>query len=86
MESLKKHLPHYISLVGIFIAGFVGFYVFSYDRLFQIGIVFAIAFSYISWGIIHHIIHKDICFNIIMEYIGVSILGIVIAVSLIYRI
>ncbi len=86
MESLKKHLPHYISLISIFIAGLIGFYLFSYDRFFQIGIVVAVSFSYISWGVIHHTIHKDICLSIVIEYITVAILGMVIALSLIYRI
>lgn len=76
-------LPHYISLIGILIAGIVGFYFFSYDRFFQIGIAVALAASYVSWGIIHHIIHKDICLAVILEYITVAILGVVMLVSLI---
>ena len=86
MQSLSKHLPHYISLIGIFIAGILGFYIYSYDRFFQIGIVVAVSFSYISWGIIHHTIHRDICLTIVIEYITVAILGTVMALSLIYRI
>lgn len=76
-------LPHYISLIGILIAGIVGFYFFSYDRFFQIGIAVALAASYVSWGIIHHTIHKDICMAVILEYVTVAILGVVMLVSLI---
>ena len=86
MQSLSKHLPHYISLIGIFIAGILGFYIYSYDRFFQIGIIIALASDYVSWGIIHHTIHKDICLTIMIEYITVAILGTVMALSLIYRI
>ncbi len=86
MQSLSKHLPHYISLIGIFIAGILGFYIYSYDRFFQIGIIIALASAYVSWGIIHHTIHKDICLTIMIEYITVAILGTVMALSLIYRI
>lgn len=86
MQSLKKHLPHYISLIGIFIAGEIGFYLFSYDTFFQVGIVVAMAAAYVSWGIIHHTIHKDICLSVVIEYITVAILGLVIALGLIYRI
>lgn len=85
MESIKKHLPHYISLIGIFIAALTGFYVFSYDRFFQIGIVVAASCAYVSWGVIHHTIHKDICLSVVIEYITVAILGMVMAFSLIYR-
>lgn len=80
-----KHLPHYISLIGILIVGLLGFYFFAYDRFFQIGIATALAFAYVSWGIIHHTIHKDICLAIILEYITVAILGFVMVLSLIYR-
>lgn len=83
MESLKKHLPHYISLFAIFGAGLIGFYVFSYDRGFQMAVAIALGLSYISWGIIHHAIHKDICLSIIMEYVAISILGVVLILSLI---
>ena len=31
-----KHLPHYVSLIAIFLAGLVGFYVFSYDKYFRV--------------------------------------------------
>ena len=85
MQSFIKHLPHYISLIGILAAGIIGFYLFSYDLLFQIGIVIALGLSYISWGIIHHLIHKDICLSIILEYVAVSILGMVLVLGLIFR-
>lgn len=85
MQSLSKHFPHYISLIGTFIAGILGFYFYSYDRSFQVGVVVALSSAYVSWGIIHHAIHKDICLQIILEYIAIAVLGIVIAFSLIYR-
>ncbi|MDP3917900.1 MAG: hypothetical protein Q8Q30_01865 [Candidatus Woesebacteria bacterium] len=86
MQNFIKHMPHYISLIFIFIAGIIGFYVFSYDTNFQIGVAFALASAYVSWGIIHHTIHKDICLAIVIEYITVAILGMVITLSLVYRI
>lgn len=86
MQSLIKHFPHYISLIGILVAGLIGFYAFSYDHFFQIGIVVALSLSYISWGIIHHTLHKDICLTIVLEYVAIAILGTVMALSLIYRI
>ena len=49
MQNFIKHMPHYISLIFIFIAGIIGFYVFSYDTNFQIGVAFALASAYVSW-------------------------------------
>lgn len=83
MQKHLKHLSHYFSLITIFIAGVVGFYIFSYDRFFQIGVAVAMACAYVSWGIIHHTIHKDICLSIILEYVAVATLGVVMLISLI---
>lgn len=85
MKSFVKHIPHYVSLISIFIAGLVGFCVFSYDRYFQIAIAVALSLSYISWGIIHHAAHKDICWTVILEYVAISILGLVLIISLLFR-
>jgi len=81
MKSFKKHIPHYISLF----ARVLGFYLFSYDKSFQIGVAIALAGSYVSWGIIHHVIHKDIYLSVILEYVAVAILGLVMILSLILR-
>jgi len=83
MQQFLKHLPHYISLVSIFIAGIIGFYIYSYDQGFQISVVISLALAYISWGIIHHTIHKDICLAIVLEYVAISILGLVLILTLI---
>ncbi|KKP48254.1 MAG: hypothetical protein UR39_C0001G0049 [Candidatus Woesebacteria bacterium GW2011_GWA1_33_30] len=80
-----KHLPHYVSLIAIFLAGLVGFYVFSYDKYFRVGIAVALSASYVTWGVIHHASHKDICWTVIFEYIAVSILGLIMVLTLIFR-
>ena len=85
MLHISKHLPHYVSLIAIFIAGLVGFYIFSYDKYFQIAIATALSLSYVSWGVIHHAVHKDICWTVIFEYVSVSILGLVLVLTLIFR-
>lgn len=85
MTNFIKHIPHYVSLISIFVAGLAGFYIFSYDRYFQVAIAVALAFSYISWGIIHHAVHKDICLIVIFEYVAISILGLVLVLTLLFR-
>lgn len=85
MNHNIKHFSHYFSLVAIFIAGLVGFYLFSYDKTFQVGVALALSAAYVSWGIIHHTIHKDICLSVVLEYIAVAILGLVLTFSLIFR-
>lgn len=86
MKNNFKHFSHYFSLVTIFIAGIVGFYIFSYDKSFQLSVLIALALSYVSWGIIHHTIHKDLCLAIVLEYIAVAVVGVVMVFSLIFRV
>ncbi|HKB88355.1 MAG TPA: hypothetical protein VKC53_01760 [Patescibacteria group bacterium] len=85
MKHFVKHLPHYLSLFGILFAGFAGLILFSYDKHFQLSIIIASAASYVAWGVVHHILHKDFHFEIFLEYLAVAILGLVIILSLIIR-
>jgi MFS superfamily sulfate permease-like transporter len=85
MRDLTKHFPHYFSLIGIFVASFIGFIVFSYDKEFQMAIIASLSLSYFSWGVVHHFIHKDLTLQVLIEYAVFSFLGFVIGVSLVYR-
>jgi hypothetical protein len=85
MKSFLKHLPHYLSLYGILFAGFAGLILFSYDKNFQLSIAVASASGYVAWGVVHHILHKDFHFEVLLEYLAVAILGLTIIFSLIIR-
>lgn len=85
MRSFTRDLPHYLLLFGILIVGFAGLILFSYDKRFQIVVSIATGISYVSWGLIHHHIHRDLHFEVFMEYLAVAILGTVILFSLILR-
>lgn len=85
MKNFIKHVPYYTPLIGIFFAGALGFALFSYDRIFQVAISIAIALSYVIWGIIHHLVEKDLYWEVVVEYLVVASLGLVILFSLIFR-
>jgi hypothetical protein len=85
IKNFTRHLPHYLGLLGLFAAGVIGFLLFSYDRLFQISVVVAVAVGYVAWGIIHHKIHRDLYPSVVVEYIAVAILGLVIVFSLLFN-
>lgn len=80
-----KHLPHYIPLLGIFSAGALAFFFFSYDKQFQIGVALSVAAAHLTWGIVHHMMHKDFSPEIVLEYLAVSILGLAAIVSVILQ-
>ena len=85
VKTFFRHLPHFLTLFGILFAGLLGFFVFSYARAFQVIIAVAVAVSYVFWGIMHHIIHKDFHISIVVEYLLVASLGLVVVFSLIFR-
>lgn len=85
MRTLAKHLPHYLLLFGILFAGFAGLILFSYDKHFQTAIAGALAGSYVAWGIVHHYLHNDLHWEVVVEYIAMAVLGLAILFSLILR-
>lgn len=85
MKSFSHHLPHYFALFGVLIVGALAFFLFSYDRLFQASVAVALAASYVSWGIVHHWLHRDLHLSVVIEYIAVAVLGLVMVFSLIFR-
>lgn len=85
MRSFAKHLPHYLTLIGILFAGFCGLILFSYDKYFQLSVAMAVSVSYVSWGIVHHILHKDLSLEVFLEYVAVAAVGFIVIFSLIIR-
>lgn len=85
MKSFARDASHYIILFSILIAGFAGLILFSYDKNLQVSIAIIAGVAYVTWGLIHHHIHKDLHFEVFMEYLAVAVLGTVILFSLILR-
>jgi hypothetical protein len=85
MTRITKHLPHYVPLAAIILAGVFGFLIFSYDQAFQIMILVAVSVSYVLWGVIHHKIHDDLSLFVIIEYLVIATLGLVVVLSLLFR-
>ena len=85
MKTFARHLPHYVLLFGILMAGFIGLVIFSYDKNFQFAVAAATSVAYVVWGITHHIHHKDLHLETVLEYVAVAILGVTILLTLILR-
>lgn len=85
MKTFIRHLPHYMLLFGILMAGFAGLVLFSYDKNFQVAVALALVMAYVAWGLVHHYLHKDLHLETFIEYLVVAILGFVIIFSMIIR-
>lgn len=85
MKHFSQQLNHYLPLLGIICATIVGFILFPTDKSFKEVIMIASAAAYVSWGIVHHMHHKDLTLMILVEYMAVALLGVVIVFSVLFR-
>lgn len=85
LHDITKHSAHYLSLIGIIGAGFLGFLLFPYDQIFRSTVVVALGISFVIWGVVHHFIHEDLHIKVVWEYIMTALLATVILLSLIWK-
>ncbi len=83
---IKKIVTHnifyYLSLFLILAIGlFLALYT-SYDKALQMAMIVITGFSYVVWGIIHHLIQHDLHPKIVIEYILIGSLGMTIVLYL----
>lgn len=83
---LKDRLPsHYVALLAIFAWAVFGFAIFSYDRTLQAFIIVSLGLAYFAWGMIHHYLEGDLHPKIVIEYLLVTLLGVMVVLVLLYR-
>lgn len=85
MTKSTRDLLHFLPLVVLFVLGLVGFLLFSFNPLYQVVITLAVAFAYVAWGIVHHLLLKDLEASIVVEYIIIAILGLVAILPLLFK-
>lgn len=79
---MSKKFPHYVALFGILGAAIFGFFLFPWDKDFQISLVVATGAAYAAWGVIHHYLHNDLYLETVVEYLGTAILGSALLITL----
>jgi hypothetical protein len=84
MKDIKKHFSHYLPLIGMLLFVIAAFAWFSYDKSMLLGSSIALSGAYVSWGVVHHYIHKDLSSEVVFEYVAVAILGLILLISTIY--
>jgi hypothetical protein len=75
MREIFRHRFAYIFLIiGVFIM--IGLYLAAWpDHTWQRIIAVSFSLFYIFWGIIAHVKSSHLTRNIVLEYVGISILG-----------
>lgn len=84
LHKHSHHLPHYLPLLGMFALGVIGFSIFSFDKYLQAAIAISAAVGYVTWGMVHHLIHGELSLDIFLEYLTISLLGLILIFSVIF--
>ena len=75
-KKFSSHLAYYISLIVIFILGFLLIKKTSPNLQLQTLIFSLITFFYVILGIIHHLLNHKLSAKIVIEYILIGSFGI----------
>lgn len=73
---MKRHLGYYISFFLILIGGMFVIFQNQGDKTLTLEFVSLIAFFYVLWGLLHHLVHHSVTLRIVIEYIVVALLGV----------
>lgn len=76
INDFKKHMIHYLILFLIIIIGGIGFF-WQTDKTIKFLLAVMVAGGYVSWGIIHHYLEKNLSLKIVLEYLFMGILALV---------
>lgn len=69
---MKAHILHFIVLIIILLAGVGMFFSAQGNTALQLSIGIVASLSYITWGIIHHVMQGDLHRKVVIEYVFVG--------------
>lgn len=71
----RKHFGYYLSLIAIVGIGVYFIWTYTYSREAKVRSALIVALFYIFWGILHHALHHDLHWKIVVEYVLMGMLG-----------
>lgn len=74
-------LLHYIVLLAILTGGVVAFYLVRPNVTYELLVSIATTVAYVLWGIIYHVIEKDLHHKIVIEYVLIGAIAIVLLIT-----
>lgn len=69
-------LLQFFILAGLLFAGDYAINLFRGDYILQFLVAGIVSLGYAVWGIVYHIIHRDLHFKVMVEYMLISLVGI----------
>jgi len=75
IHSFRKYAEHYSVLALLLAIGFAGIVFFRQSIAVEYLVIWWLSFAYVMWGIIHHIIRKDLTVFIVLEYLLIGVIA-----------
>ena len=79
---MRAHYLHFLILLVILAGGAWAFFYVRTDRQLQLLVGIATVAAYVLWGIIHHVIQRDLHIKIVVEYILIGAIAAVLLLTL----
>jgi hypothetical protein len=73
--QFREYAEHYSVLALILAAGLMGIILFRMDLLVEQVVVWGLSAMYVLWGIVHHIIRRDLTGFIVLEYLLIGLIA-----------
>lgn len=84
MRRVTRYFAHYLSLIGLIVFALLGLLFFRYDSQFEAAAAIALGVAFVVWGTVHHWLHEGLHIKLILEYLGIAVLGVMVLLSLIW--
>ena len=62
----------------------MGIFWFAYSPAMRLAIMISLGVSYVVWGAVHHIQHRDFHVKIVVEYALIAILAVLVFATLLF--
>lgn len=84
-NEFREYWLDYVILGVVLLMGVGAFRVFSAQTTGGVLVALLLAAFYFFWGIVHHFLKKDLHLQVMLEYLLISLLGLIVFLSLIKR-
>ena len=79
-----RHLSHYIVFLTIMMVGLVAMIVSGRSTLTHTIILVLLSLGYFVWGVVHHLLEKDLHLEVVLEYFIMGLLGLAFVIGVLY--
>ncbi len=79
---MKRSVSHLLVLIAVLAAGVIAFMYVTPNATLQLYVGIVTAVVYVLWGLIHHVINRDLHQKIVVEYLLIGAIAIVLLVTM----